>query len=270
MYRLSIVLIVSLLACKQKSTEAVPAQKVEPISVVKMSSERHTKYPAGTKYDAQGFWEYLPKGYTSKKQYPLLIFLHGFGENGDGSTEALDKLMVHGPPKHIMKDDWPLHKGDDFIVLSVQNHREHCHESQDIDAFLKWAVSHYQVDQSRVYLTGLSCGGYGVWDYLNNNPDNHLLAAAVPICGDGSSVIVSAGCKLATFPIWAFHGDSDAVVDVSGTNKPMNFLMSCDEYNGNMKKTIYPGVNHDSWSQSYDKSEHDIYSWLLSYRKNKK
>jgi len=115
-----------------------------------------------------------------------------------------------------------------------------------------------------VYLTGLSCGGIGSWAYLGKYLDAQL-AAMVPIAADGASAWNSKGCDLAKVAIWAFHGDADGTVGVYGTNAPMDGLAGCASPPAKeTKKTIYPGVGHNSWDMTYDLSAgHDIYAWML-------
>jgi len=234
------------------------------------SSERHSKWPAGTKYAAQGFWEYLPVGYGNGQDWPLLIFFHGKGENGSGNEADLEKLLTSGPPSYVSKNLWPIAQskaGDAFVLLSVQNPQTTCHRPEDIDAFIRWAAQQYDVDLTRIYLTGLSCGARGVWNYLKSYLDDDLVAAVVPIAGNGEDTWKQHKCNLGAMPIWAFHGDADKTMDVVGTNTPMDGLAACtDPVPVDAIKTIYEGVGHNSWTQTYSMtSEHDIYEWLLTH-----
>ncbi|MCB1150021.1 hypothetical protein KDK88_00625, partial [bacterium] len=101
-------------------------------------------------------------------RFPLLIFLHGSGERGDSLEDpsALDRVCYNGPPLHLQRGDWQ--PPAPMIVLSPQSHTEDW-EPQDVRALLEWADARLPVDRSRIYLTGLSRGGYGVWNYLAVN-----------------------------------------------------------------------------------------------------
>lgn len=231
------------------------------------SSTRHTARPLGSTAANRGYYEYLPPGYGDGAKRPLLVFFHGIGENGDGTTE-LAKVLKAGPPKLIDNDSWL--GSYSFIVLSPQHPGSGCFGANEIRTFLTYAVKSYDVDLQRVYLTGLSCGGIGLWNYLGSYK-NELAAAAVPIAGNGTSAWNKAGCDLGLVPIWAFHGDADGKVNVSGTNTPVDNLLTCPAPpRGEVKKTIYPGVGHDSWTRTYawpglpKSAGHDIYAWMLS------
>lgn len=232
-------------------------------------------WPLGTTTADQGYWEYLPEDYLDRSDWPLLVFLHGRGENGNGSALDLQRVLVHGPPALIAADAWPVagsEAGDEFVVLSPQNSSapNGCHAGEDVASFLAWAMDRYDVDRNRVYLTGLSCGGYGVWNYLgggDDRPPGRLAAAVVPICGDGRAAWARLGCDLGRTPIWAFHGDRDEVVPLSGSDVPMRALTTCAELPADHARyTVLPGVGHDSWTATYDlRGGHDIYAWLRSH-----
>jgi predicted peptidase len=228
------------------------------------SSTRHRARPLSTTDAPSGFYEYLPPGYGDGVARPLLVFWHGVGENGDGEGE-LSRVLAHGPPRIIDGDQWPSSRP--FVVLSPQHPGEACPGADELEAFFAWALARYHVDPRRVYLTGLSCGAIGGWRYLARYLDDRI-AAFVPIAGDGRPAWTEAGCDLGRVPIWAFHGDADTTVDPAGSIEPLTHLL--DECPSpprwEMHLTVYPGVGHDSWSQTYDLSAgHDIYTWLLGF-----
>src|SRR5690349_16487504 len=121
----------------------------------------------------------------------------------------LQKVVVHGPPKLIEADQWP--EARPFIVLSVQHPGGDCPSSQEIADFITFAMGKYDVDPTRVYLTGLSCGAIGSWNYLGDHLTEKV-AAAVLIAGDARAAFAKAMCNLGSVPIWAFHGDMDPTV----------------------------------------------------------
>jgi predicted peptidase len=230
------------------------------------SSQRHVARPRGTVAGTtSGFWEYLPPHYGNGERYPLLIFWHGSGENGDGSSAALQKVPANGPPRLLKEDRWPEERR--FIVLSPQHPGTDCPSSAEVHDFVRFAIANYEVDDTRVYLTGLSCGAIGSWQYLGDHLDE-AVAAAVLVCGDGRSAFAKAGCSLGRVPIWALHGELDPTVPPAGSIEPLTQLIACSPPPVDAKLTVYPGVAHDSWTATYDLSAgNDIYAWLLSHSK---
>jgi len=229
------------------------------------SSDRLTVKPLGTVAGAeQGFWEYLPPSYGNGAKFPLLMFYHGIGENGDGSEGALNGVLNTGLPALLKNDEWP--EAQPFVILSTQHPGGGCHSDGEISGFLSFAMASYDIDPARVYITGLSCGAIGGWGYLGNHT-NEVVAAAVLIAGDGNGAFNQAGCSLGTVPIWALHGDADGVVNVNGSINPINNLNDCtDPAPVEAKLTLYPGVGHNSWDMTYDpEGPNDIYSWMLGY-----
>jgi predicted peptidase len=168
-----------------------------------------------------------------------------------------------GPPNLISSDDWP---GDrPFLVLAPQNPHSGCFTSDDIDGFYHYALDTYDVDPSRIYHTGQSCGAIGAWNYLADHLDE-FVTAAVLISGDGQPAWEKAGCDLARVSIWGLHNENDASVNSMGTIVPLTNLLACDPTPDDLL-TIYPdATEHDAWTKTYDLSEgNDIYSWLLEH-----
>jgi predicted peptidase len=227
-----------------------------------------------------------------------LVFLHGYGGSGDGSGSQLRNLLETGIPTLIQSDDWP---GDrPFVVLApqhdfprneqpyavcdeeepfwgsclmdVQHQLAHpadsaqCMPPAEVHGFLTYAIASYEVDPTRVYLTGLSCGAYAAYEYVAEYGATQI-AAMVPIAGDARPAFTTAGCRLADVAIWAFHGDADDVVDPKGSTQPITSLRDCPQPpRRELELTVYPGVDHDSWTRTYDLSAgDDIYGWLLGF-----
>jgi poly(3-hydroxybutyrate) depolymerase len=230
------------------------------------SSSRHVARPVGSVTGTtSGFWEYLPPHYGNGERYPLLVFWHGIGENGDGSLVALQKVPANGPPRLVKEDRWPEDRR--FIVLSPQHPGTDCPSAKEIHDFIQFAITHYDVDLARVYLTGLSCGAIGSWNYLGEHIDE-VVAAAVLVCGDGRAAFAKAGCALGRLPIWALHGELDPTVPPAGSIEPMTRLNACIPPPVAAKLSVYPAVKHDSWTRTYDLSAgNDVYGWLLSHVK---
>ena len=232
------------------------------------SHARQTLHPIGTVDGAPlGYVEYLPPDY-GKQPSPLLVFLHGSGESGTGDERALAVLARSGVPSLIASDAWADERP--FVVLAPQHEEDppsFCMEASEIDAFLHFALEHYDVDPSRVYLTGLSCGAIGVWNYLAAYGDQ-VVAAAVPIAGYGIGAVQLAGCSLARVPIWAFHGSADENVPVRGDVYPLTTLQGCtDPAPVELRMQVYRDQGHDVWTETYLAPQYDVYGWLLGHHK---
>ncbi len=194
------------------------------------------------------YWLYLPKGYEkSDKAWPLLIFLHGAGETGTD----LKRVKKHGPPKLADKKNFP------FVIISPQTPRRGWNAAH-LDALLDDALKQYKVDVSRVYLTGLSMGGFGTWSWAAKSPER--FAAIVPICGGGRPDTAK---KIKDLPTWVFHGGKDRVVPARYSE---NMVKALKKVGGNPKITIYPNAGHDSWTETYSNPE--LYKWLLKQKRD--
>jgi predicted peptidase len=218
-----------------------------------------------------GYLEYLPQTYAADGEpSPLLVFLHGAGEAGDGSADSLELVHDLGIPQLIAAGDWPPDR--QFVVLAPQygtaEANGECAVADDIAAFLEFALSAYNVDPARVYLTGISCGAIGIWDYLGSDGDE-LVAAAVPISGHALWALEEAGCvPLSEVPVWAFHGADDDVVPVGFVEEQINQIGACDGADAAaVELTVYPDTGHvESIGPTYDLSAgHDIYAWMLEH-----
>ena len=232
------------------------------------STDRGTKLrPLGSVDGApMGYLEYLPPSYGSHPS-PLLISLHGSGQSGAGDAASLQDLYELGIPLLIRNGNWPADRP--FVVLSPQHairSPEVCITADEIAAFLKFGVAKYDVDPDRVYLTGLSCGAIGGWNYLAQHLDD-TVAAAVLIAGGGYGAVDEAGCDLGRVPIWALHGALDDVVPVRFSVNSIARLQQCTEPPPiDARLTVYPDAGHDSWTRTYNLAAgNDIYDWLLSY-----
>lgn len=195
---------------------------------------------------------YLPKDYNEDKAWPLMVFLHGAGERGNN----LEQVKLHGPPKLIAEG-----QDFEFIIVSPQCPADKWWVGMDshIIALVDEMMEKYKVDANRVYLTGLSMGGYGTWNVAGNDPER--FAAIVPICGGSKSLLAA---RLKNVPIWAFHGEKDNVVPMS---ESVQMVDAVNAAGGQAKLTLYPEAGHDSWTQTYANPE--LYTWLLSHSKSK-
>lgn len=200
-------------------------------------------------YSAEiGYLTWFPKQYNKEKKekFPLLIFLHGSGERG----ADLSKVKIWGPPSFVeQKPDFP------FIVVSPQCPEGEWWNVEVLNALLSKLLKKYRIDPDRVYLTGLSMGGFGTWNWACSYPER--FAAIAPVCGGGEPLLAD---NLVNVPVWAFHGADDPVVPVSATTSMTTALQQAG---GDARLTIYPGVGHDSWKQAY--ADDTLYEWLLSH-----
>lgn len=202
------------------------------------------------------FLLYTPEDYQgSAEEFPLVLFLHGIGERGTD----LELVKLYGIPKEIEEGaDFP------FLVVSPQCPEETiwANELDGLYALLVNIIDEYEVDTSRIYLTGLSMGGNGAWHFAAAYPT--MFAAVVPICGWANSLIgFPERIKvLKAVPVWAFHGAEDEIVPLERSQELVDVLKANQ---GNVKFTVYPDTPHDSWTQTYKNPE--LYEWLLQQRK---
>ncbi|MCA8989785.1 MAG: prolyl oligopeptidase family serine peptidase [Planctomycetaceae bacterium] len=196
-----------------------------------------------------GYLLYLPEQYEQQEKWPLLVFLHGAGERGNN----LEQVKKHGPPKLIAAG-----KQFPFIVASPQCPDRGWWEPVALEALIDELCEKHKVDQDRIYITGLSMGGFGTWRLAAYMPDR--LAAIAPICGGGVPYLAREFSKL---PTWAFHGAKDSVIPVEQSEVMVNALKNLG---GNARLTVYPEANHDSWTETYDNPE--LYEWLLKQKRH--
>lgn len=216
----------------------------------------HTLTSKITQRSILNYLLYLPVGYDANdttKRWPMILFLHGFGERGDNVTD-LDILNVTGLPQM-------LEAGKDlpFIVVSPQCLRYSWWtlHTEALKSLTEDIIASYPVDPSRVYLTGLSMGGYGSWSLGAAYPD--LFAAVAPICGGG---VASEVVGLKEMPVWAFHGQLD---DVVLPHRSHDMVSALQKAGGDVKLTMYPDLQHNSWTATY--SNPDLYDWFLAHEK---
>jgi len=192
---------------------------------------------------------YLPDEYEhSRTKWPLMLFLHGAGERGD----SIQKVKVHGPPKLIDNG-----KKFEFIIVSPQCPETQWWSVETLNVLLNKVIKQYRVDENRIYVTGLSMGGFGTWAMAMEYPNR--FAAIAPICGGGDP---KKAHLLKNLPIWVFHGAKDEVVPVQ---RSQDMVDAIKEAGGNVKFTIYPDAGHDSWTETYDNPA--LYAWFLNHQK---
>lgn len=253
----------------------------------------HIAKQKGTTVSAYGYYIYLPAGYKNNtKNYPLLVFLHGKGERGNGTSE-LGRVLNTGIPNLIKNNKWKTKPRYPMIVVSPQYDNADGKGNDNnwgegdpskLKAFIEHVATTYRVNKQRIYLTGLSHGGNGVYDYLilQSDATSHV-AAAAPIAAWGPNKNYSMSKNT---PIWVFCGGTDGSI----TNKYGNLYTSLN-YVTNFNKqspapkykakfTVYPGVGHNSWMQTYDLTgmtsvtdpiydpySTSLYDWMFQYKR---
>ena len=196
---------------------------------------------------------YLPQKYdsTKHKQWPLIIYLHGKSACGNN----LDKVRGYGLP-FFTDRGMQL----DAVALSPQCPSGNNWTTEDwLTPFLKEAFKKYRIDTCRIYLTGMSLGGFGTWDLAIKYP--HRFAAIAPLCGGGKPQFV---CVLKDMPVWVFHGDQDEQVPIRRSEEMVDALRKCG---GNPKFTVLKGFPHDIHRTYQDEN---LYKWMLQYSLNTK
>jgi predicted peptidase len=197
---------------------------------------------------------YLPPDYSksSDKKWPLMLFLHGAGERGTD----VNRVAIHGPMSLVKQGtNFP------FIIVAPQCPAGQIWENEPLLQLLDKTTASHNVDTNRIYLTGLSMGGYGSWKLGLTYPER--FAAVAPICGGANLIEVILGTwdkkkDLEKLPIWAFHGAKDDVVPLAESERAVDSLKRGGLKN--IKLTIYPEARHDSWKLTY--SDPKFYEWL--------
>jgi predicted peptidase len=218
---------------------------------------------AGTEYKYQVF---VPDNWTKKKKWPVILFLHGAGERGDDGL--IQTEVGIGTAIRRYRDRFPA------VVVMPQCRKDVWWADSMADvamAALEAAQKEFHGDASRIYLTGLSMGGYGTWYLAGKYPGK--FAAIAPICGgilvpdkaraqapDDNAPYVEAAKKIGgKTPVWIFHGGDDPVVPVTESRRMAEAMKAMG---GEVHYTEYPGVGHNSWEKAY--AEAEFPSWMLS------
>ncbi|MGE5672319.1 MAG: prolyl oligopeptidase family serine peptidase [Mycobacterium leprae] len=193
---------------------------------------------------------YLPEGYGQEpaKRWPLILFLHGSGERGDD----LALVRKHGPLK-VVGEGTAL----PFVIVAPQCPADQVWSLDVLEGLLDHTLADYAVDPSRVYLTGLSMGGYGTWEWGLQSAGR--FAAMAPICGGGNRI---SAYFAGTVPTWAFHGAKDDLVPAAESERMVEALR---ERGVEVRFTVYPEARHDSWTETYNNPE--LYEWFLSHQR---
>jgi len=195
------------------------------------------------------YLSFVPETYATdtEARFPLLIFLHGSGEAGTD----LELVRKHGPHHYLTAHANP------FVIIAPQCDPDAWWHAANVLDLLDEVRAKYRIDDQRIYLTGLSLGGFGTWTVAGAAPER--FAAVAPICGEGD---IAEAARMKELPIWTFHGAKDRSVPVQSTKNMVDALIRSG---GRVRMTIYPDAAHDAWTQAYNTPE--LYAWLLRQRR---
>lgn len=250
------------------------------------------------------YFLYLPEGYNQSDNWPVLMFLHGNGERGNGKDE-LDFVKIHGP----LYEAWIQRRNLPFVMIVPQLHMFNIDLGErdtsiipkrlddgvperipvsrpeakftsseqempdfvslqdgwfkvedDLENILNYVLENYKTDKNRVYLTGISYGGFGTWHFASTHPE--LFAAIAPIVGWGHPDLMEPIAKH-QIPVWAFAGGLDALIEPKYFYAGLNRLKELNH--SELRFTIHEDMGHDAWKRIY--AGDDLYNWLLSHQK---
>lgn len=224
------------------------------------------------------FYEFKPLNYDPSVKYPMIVFLHGYGERGNGTT-TLSRVLEQGLPRNIrdghnMTFTWNG-KTESFIVLMPQLNENYYSFWQNfiIDEMIKYGKANFSVDTDRIFLTGLSMGGGGTWAYCGASEANgRQFAAIATSCGACQS---TDWCNIAKadLPMWSFHANDDnSAAPVSCTIGSINNIRNNCNPKVDPIMTIWPTGGHGIWGRVYDVTHNNqnpnLYEWFLGQNKS--
>jgi predicted peptidase len=213
-----------------------------------------------------------PRDLNPSATYPLVLFFHGSGERGDDNQ----KQLQHGVrrfaapasrakyPCFVLVPQCPTHLDKQPIMWTGERSMHSLKLAPEaaipLGAALELMIAiqvKFPVDMDRVYVTGISMGGFASWEALIRYPPK--FAAAIPVCGGGD---VNHADRLRDIPIWAFHGANDSTVPVQCSRSMIEMI---EKAGGHPRYTEYPGIGHNSWDRAY--AEPELLSWLFSQKR---
>lgn len=265
---LFVLLVVALTSnCQVMRREAISQQPANQISSTapKAAQEFVEKLHTNARGETMPYLLFVPEGHDKTKPYPLVLWLHGGGTRGNDLKLLLAHGNEHGIGYLARADNQARYPS---LILAPQcppNKFWGDSESEQPTAQMKMVLEildkvreDYRVDSRRLYVMGMSLGGYGTWDIITRRPAT--FAAALPICGGGNT---SKASLIAKTPIWAFHGDEDESVNVSESRR---MIAALKKAGGQPRYTEYKGVGHNSWGHAF--REPDFLSWIFAQRRS--
>ena len=251
-----------LVACRTAPDRMIPNENRRTVESV----ETMSRVVAGHQLS---YLMQAPSGPAPEGGWPLLLFLHGYGECGDD----IEKVRKHGPPKLIQR----FSQLQGCVIVSPQCPSDSWWRVDALRALVDEVVANRgDIDRSRLYVTGLSMGGYGIWSFISRYPE--YFAAAVPICGGGDPFHLPAnrppekvgvvnefdpvGLRtVRSLPVWSFHGADDGSVPLSEGEMMVSILR--DGGNKSVNWTVYDGVGHvGAWERAYE--SHELWEWIFA------
>ena len=246
----SVVVLFAVVGNSQSEEKTAEVEKIKTGVMTPQEIQKNLTIPVKGQYLL-----FLPETYGLQpdQRFPLILFLHGSGECG----KDLNLVRNVGLPRVA-----PLRKGFPFMVLAPQ-----CPKGKwwtdtgmiiRVIAMLDEVCKKYMVDPNRVYLTGLSMGGFGTWALVEQFP--YRFAAAAPVCGSGGNPYLA--YRMRNVPIRIYHGEADKNVSILNS-RMMNSALK--KIKANVKLIVYPKLGHNIWDKVY--SSDDFYDWLLKQKK---
>ena len=260
-----IVAVAMAIVCGESAFAELPPNASETVTNAVAATAARTY--VGRTGESLNYRIYAPEKIEAGRHYPLVLFLHGAGERGDDNARQLhwgwtivSYMKSKGIDAYLIAPQCP--KGKQWVDTpwGLLAHKMPDSPSEPMSLvieLLEKTIKDLPVDASRVYVTGLSMGGYGTWDIVQRRPE--LFAAAMPVCGGGDS---SLAWKIRDVPIWTFHGDKDDAVPVVRSRQMVSALWQCD---GNIRYREYPGIGHGCWIPTY--ADRQVLDWFFSQSK---
>ncbi len=242
------------------------------VSILIMKARAKEDFQAKIYHSPQGntipYQIYISDDLEGRKLYPLVIFMHGSSQRGDNNINQLilgvrkirSFSIQNNEPVIIIAPQVPYH--DQWVNIPTDsnpsdNTAQATTSMQVTIHLMNHIIQSFPVDKNRIYVTGLSMGGFGTWDLIQRFPD--IFAAAIPVCGGGDK---NKAEQIMHIPIWAFHGEKDTIVD---PNRSREMIAALKNAGGNPKYTEYKNVSHDAWTPTY--SDKNVLKWLFSQKK---
>lgn len=208
---------------------------------------------------------FIPKKYNKSKLYPVILYLHGSGGVGNDNLKQISGGNTNGTHAWITPENQLKHPS--FVLAPQLPQSSYMWDNfftRDLSPgaqatlnLLNDLMKEFSIDPNRIYVTGQSAGGFGVWDIISKRPN--IFAAAIPLCGGGNPCSAK---TILNIPIWIFHGGKDPAVPVEFSREMASIL---DESGGNVKYTEYPEIGHEVWEKAY--LEPELIEWLFKQKR---
>jgi predicted peptidase len=252
-----------------------PAQQAAPPPVASPPSSVVRPTPGATQDTRDGFIArsyhngrdtmpyrlFVPNGYDAQKKYPLIVWLHGAGGVGRDNLRQIVGDQIPGTHKWTQPATQAKYPAFVLAPQSADGWGAQPKGPDTLGAPLALVVgildsleNEFGIDRHRIYVTGQSDGGYAVWDLITKRPER--VAAAIAVCGGGNP---ARAARVATMPIWVFHGDADNVVPVTASRQMVDAI---NKAGGHPRYTEYKGAGHDVWTRAF--AEPGLADWLFA------